>query len=161
MTITANSNCICDSIIPYRQSKTMLQNAFIGHAKQPSKKELASVLGETDVLWRSLVSDLKRELKLDGAEWNSYSVKAGWSLRLQLKKRNIVYLGPREGCFLACFALGGKALAAARQSDLPPSVLRTIGEAKRYAEGTAVRIEVHEAKDAEAVKILAKIKVEN
>ena len=139
----------------------MLPNAFIGHAKQPTQKELASVLGQTDCLWRTLVSELKRDLKLDGEEWNSYSIKAGWSLRLQLKQRNIVYLGPRAGCFLAAFVFGDKAVAAARQSNLPKRVLTIIDEAKRYAEGTAVRIEVHEAKDAEAVKMLAKIKIQN
>jgi len=139
----------------------MLPNAFIGYAKQPTKKELATVLGQADVLWHALVSDLKRDLKLDREEWNSYSVKAGWSLRLQLKKRNIVYLGPRAGCFMAAFVLGDKAVAAARKSKLPPGILKIINEAKRYAEGTAVRIEVREAKDADVVRMLAKIKTEN
>jgi hypothetical protein len=136
-------------------------NAFAGHARRPTGKELASALGRTDSLWQELVAALKRDLKLDGEEWNTYSVKAGWSLRLQWKKRNIVYLGPRDGCFLASFVLGDKAVAAARQSELPPRVLKMIDEAKRYAEGTAVRIEVREAKDVTTVKMLAKIKLEN
>lgn len=136
-------------------------NAFAGHAKRPTSKELASALGRADGLWQELVADLKRDLKLDGEEWNTYSVKAGWSLRLQLKKRNIVYLGPRDGCFLASFALGDKAVAAARKSKLPTSILKMIAEAKRYAEGTAVRIEVHKAADANVVKTLAKIKIEH
>jgi len=92
----------------------MLPNAFAGQANPPTKKDLASVLGRADLLWQDLVTDLQRDLKLDAAEWNTYSVKAGWSLRLKLKKRNIVYLGPRAGCFLASFILGDKALAAAR-----------------------------------------------
>lgn len=41
------------------------------------------------------------------------------------------------------------------------SVLKIIDEAKRYGEGTGVRIEVHEARDVELVKTLARIKVEN
>jgi len=136
-------------------------NAFAGHAKRPTGKELASALGRADGLWQELVTALKHDLKLDGEEWSTYSVKAGWSLRLQLKKRNIVYLGPRDGCFLASFVLGDKAVAAARKSELPPRVLKIIDEAKRYAEGTAVCIEVREAKDVNGVKMLAKIKVEN
>jgi hypothetical protein len=92
----------------------MLRNAFIGQSKRPTETELASVLSGSHALWQQLVADLKRELKLDKEEWNSYSIKAGWSLRLQLKKRNIVYLSPGAGCFLASFALGDKALAAAR-----------------------------------------------
>jgi Protein of unknown function (DUF3788) len=139
----------------------MLPNAFAGQAKAPTRKDLASALGQADVLWQELVTDLKHDLKLDAEEWNTYSVKAGWSLRLKLKKRNIVYLGPRAGYFLASFSFGDKALAAARQSKLPPHVLKMIDEAKRYPEGTAVRIEVHQPGDAAVVKTLAKIKVQN
>jgi hypothetical protein len=139
----------------------VLRNAFIGQSKRPTETELASVLGGSHALWQQLVADLKRELKLDKEEWNSYSIKAGWSLRLQLKKRNIVYLSPGAGCFLASFALGDKALAAARKSKLPKSVFKIIDEAKRYAEGTAVRLEVHEPEDVAVVRTLAKIKIDN
>ena len=48
-----------------------------------------------------------------------------------------------------------------RKSELPACVLQMIAEAKRYGEGTPVRIEVRKPKDLEMVKILAKIKVEN
>jgi len=136
-------------------------NPFVGKAKQPTDNELAKVLGDSHVLWQRLVDDLKRELKIDVAEWHTASIKYGWSLRLQLKKRNIVYLGPREGFFLAAFALGDKALAAAKKTGLPDHVLRLIAQSKRYPEGTAVRIEVRTDEDIEIVKTLAKIKIEN
>jgi len=139
----------------------MDQNAFAGQAKQPTHAALAAALGPSLGLWQSLVADLKRELKLDAAEWHSSSIKLGWSLRLQLKKRNIAYLGPRTGYFLAAFALGDKALNAARKSNLPAHALKIINEAKRYAEGTAVRIQVRGADDATVVKALAKIKIDN
>ena len=139
----------------------MLRNAFAGQAERPTETELASALGSADGLWKELVANLKRELKLDAEDWNSHSVKAGWSLRLQSKKRNIVYLAPGVGCFLASFALGDKAVAEARKRRLPAGVLKIIDQAKRYAEGTAVRMEVHTAKDANVVKTLAKIKLEN
>jgi len=147
--------------MPAKKTKTISENAFAGQATCPSERELASVLGGSRSLWQNLAADLKRDLKLDGAEWNSYSVKAGWSLRLQSKKRNIVYFGPRSGYFLASFILGEKAVAAARKSKLPARILRMIDEAKRYPEGTAVRLEVHAAADSDIVKTLAKIKFEN
>jgi|SRR5579871_3109143 len=147
--------------MPASRTKPISANAFAGQAAPPTERELASVLGNARALWLDVVSCLKRDLKLDSEEWNTYSVKAGWSLRMQKKKRNIVYLGPRTGWFLASFVLGEKAVSAARKGDFPRSILKMIGEAKRYAEGTAVRIEVHTAKDANVVRALAKIKVEN
>jgi|SRR5580704_6659374 hypothetical protein len=71
------------------------------------------------------------------------------------------YISPSTGCFLASLASGDKAVAAARQSKLPPGTLKVIDEAKRYPEGTAVRIEIHGAEDIRALQVLAKIKTEN
>ena len=144
-----------------KQSGADSQNAFAGKAEQPTQKAVETALGNSRVLWNQLLAELKQELKLDGEEWNSSGLKYGWSFRLQLKKRNIVYLGPRAGAFVAAFVLGDKAVAVARKSKLPAYVLKMIAEAKRYGEGTPVRIEVSKPADLEPVNILAKIKVEN
>jgi hypothetical protein len=137
----------------------MPPNAFIGKPQKPTDAELAAALGAAKALWDQLLAGLADEHSLTVREWNSYSRKAGWSLRLKHKDRNILYLSPREGCFFASFALGDKAVAAARQSDLPQSVIKIINEAKRYAEGTGVRIEVKKPKDLETVTKLAGIKL--
>jgi uncharacterized protein DUF3788 len=144
-----------------KQSGTVSQNAFAGQAEQPTQNAVETALGNSCVLWNQLVSELKQELKLDGEEWNSSGLKYGWSFRLQLRKRNIVYLGPRAGSFRAAFILGDKAVTVAGRSKLPAYVLKMIAEAKRYGEGTPVRIEVSKPEDLEPVKILAKIKVQN
>jgi len=143
------------------QDSAVIQNAFAGRARKPNDNELASALGPTLDLWKGLVADLQRDQKIDIAAWHSPSPKYGWSLRLSLKKRNIVYLGPRQGFFIAAFALGDKAVAAARNIELPPPIQKLIAEAKRYAEGTAVRIEVRTPEDAVIVKELARIKIQN
>jgi hypothetical protein len=139
----------------------MEQNAFANRVHRPMEAALAAVLGNSYPTWKRLIEELKSDLDLDGEEWHSSSVKAGWALRLQKKKRNIVYLGPRRGWFLVSFALGDRAVAAAKQSSLSAQMLKMISQAKRYAEGTAVRIEVKGTDDLEAVKILARIKTEN
>lgn len=139
----------------------MLPNVFIGKAKKPSDGELAGELGPAKTIWDQLVRELAEEHGIDVQEWNSYSRKAGWSLRLKRKERNIIYLSPHRGCFTASFALGDKAVQAARESGLPPSVLKIINQAKRYAEGTAVRIKVRTSKNAAVVKKLTAVKLEN
>jgi hypothetical protein len=139
----------------------MLPNAFIGKTKKPTESELSAALGSAKKLWDQLAAELADELGVDIPEWNSYSRKAGWALRLKRKDRNIVYLSPHRGCFTASFALGDEAVRAARQSKLPKRVLKIIEDAKRYAEGTAVRIEVKGVQDVAVVKTLAALKLEN
>jgi hypothetical protein len=137
----------------------MSANAFIGKAEQPTDEELAAELGAAKAVWDQLVSELAEHHEAAVREWNSYSRKAGWALRLKRQARTIVYLSPCRGCFVVSFALGDKALKAARESGLPPRVLKIIDEAKKYAEGTAVRLEVTGAKDIPIVRKLAAAKL--
>ena len=139
----------------------MLPNAFIGKPHPPTDDELAGALGPAKVIWNQLLTGLAAEHKLTVQEWNSYSPKAGWSLRLKHKKRNIVYFGPCKGAFRVAFVLGDKAVAAARKSGLPQSVTRTLDEAKRYPEGTAIRFEPVKSKDIKPILTLAEIKLAN
>jgi len=139
----------------------MLPNAFIGKSDKPTEKELAAALGSAKKLWDKLVADLVKENGIDTQEWNSYSVKAGWSLRLKVKNRNIIYLCPCKSCFFVSFALGDKAVKEALQSKFPPRVIKIIKEAKRYAEGTGVRLEIKKTEDIDIAKKLAAIKLAN
>ena len=135
----------------------MSPNAFIGRTKPPTDEELSTELGAARALWDELLT----ELALPIQEWNSYSPKAGWSLKLKLKKRTIVYLAPCHGSFRVAFILGDKAKEAARQLKLPKAVLKIIDEAPRYPEGTGVRLEIAARKDLAAVKKLAEVKLAN
>lgn len=101
------------------EETSVLPNAFIGKLEAPTAKELTAALGAARVHWDQLLARLAAELNLVVEEWNSYSPKAGWALRLKMKKRNIVYLSPCQGGFRVSFVFGGKAVEAARQSTLP------------------------------------------
>ena len=140
---------------------TLPSNAFVGNEKPPSERELAAALGAVKPLWDALLAQLAHEHRLVVREWHSRSPKNGWSLCMMRRGRNIVYLSPAEGCFLASFALGEKAVEAAREAGLPKSVLKIISAATKYAEGTAVRLEVRTAEDVAAVVKLAGIKLDN
>lgn len=135
-------------------------NAFIGKASQPTDAETAAALGPAAEVWKQLV-DWFAERGVTDQEWKFYSAKAGWALLLKLKKRTIVYLAPCDGCFRASFVLGDRAVAAARQSDLPKATLSLIDEAPRYAEGTGIRLIVKETKDLAVIQKLARIKLAN
>lgn len=136
-------------------------NAFVNQPEPPTDAELATALDASKPLWEQLLAVLATECNVPIREWHSYSRQAGWSLRVKQAERTILYLSPCAGGFRASFALGDKAVQAARQSGLSPRVLQIIKEAKKYAEGTAVRIDVRSMADVAAVKQLAMVKLKN
>jgi hypothetical protein len=139
----------------------MALSAFDDKSKQPRKENLKRVLGRAAAHWDSLVAHvaselppLEESLNFSGASW-------GWALRLRHKKRTILYMTPCKGHFIVGFALGEKAVEAAHDSSLPASIIKAIDEARKYAEGRAVRIEVKSKRELEAVKKLTSIKMAN
>jgi hypothetical protein len=136
------------------------RNAFVGKTDAPNARELTSAIGPAKALWDQLVADLQQQYELN-QEWGSYSLKAGWSLRLKRKDRIIAYLVPLQGGFQAALVLGDRAVKIALQSKLPERVLKTIANAKRYGEGTGIRLTVENDTDLAAIGILAAIKIEN
>lgn len=110
----------------------MSPNAFINKPKQPTDAELSVALGPAKAVWDKLLAELAQEFSVNVHEWNSYSLKAGWSLRVKRKERTIVWLGPREGSFMAAFILGDKAMRAALQSKFPQRVIKALNEAPKY-----------------------------
>ncbi|MBZ5657294.1 MAG: DUF3788 domain-containing protein [Acidobacteriia bacterium] len=135
-------------------------NAFAGKTDAPDAQELTLALGPTRALWDKLVDSLQHKLAVV-QEWGSSSPRAGWSLRLKRKERVILYLVPQHGSFQAALVLGDKAVKAARESKLPKRVAKTLAEARRYAEGTGIRMAVKEPADLAAIEKLALIKIEN
>ena len=137
-----------------------IPNAFIGRKSRPTAKEIEAALGSAAPAWDELVNWLIK-LGIACKHWNSISPKYGWSLRPALKSRTIVYLAPCESCFRVSFVLGDRAVAAVRSSDLPKAVLNEVATAKKYAEGTGVRLIVRTNSDLEAVRKLVEIKMQN
>ncbi len=139
----------------------MLPNAFIGKAEQPTQKDLALALGSAKATWDQLLMDLAKEYGADVQEWKCYSRKLGWSLRVKRQARTIVWFGPSEGAFTVAFILGEKAVRAAQESGLPPSIIQMINEAKKYVEGRGIRLVPKTSKDLDTIRKLAAIKLAN
>lgn len=135
------------------------KNLFIGKSTEPSDQELAQLLGSSQKIWDQLVSQASSVCEGANPEWHSHSPKAGWSLRLKLRSRNIVYFSPCEDCLLASFALGEKAMQEAKALSFPGDVRKILNAARKYAEGTAVRIPVTSVADIKAVQRLIAIKL--
>lgn len=136
-------------------------NAFAGKTTEPKSTELTAALGSTSALWNQLVDSLLADLHSADHQWNSYSPKYGWSFIIKVKKRRIVYLSPRAGCFQVTLILGDKAMGIARQHPFPKPILKILDEAPHYPEGNGIRITVKDAKLLPAIRQLAKIKLAN
>jgi hypothetical protein len=136
-------------------------SAFDDKSKQPRAADLKKALGRTSAHWDSVIFHIAAEYAPLEKTWNFAGANWGWSLQLKQKKRTVLYMTPCTGLFLVGFALGEKAVQAAHDSSLPESILKVIDEAKKYAEGRAVRIEIKNKKDLQITKKLAAIKMAN
>jgi len=139
----------------------MALSAFDNKSEMPGEGDLKKTLGQTSTHWNNLVTHIADTYAPTDEMWNFAGANWGWSLRLKQKKRTILYMTPCQGYFLVGFVLGDKAVQAAYVSDLPDSVLAAIREARKYAEGKAVRIEIRNKKDLEIAKKLTAIKMAN
>jgi hypothetical protein len=137
----------------------MALSALDDKAQIPTEAGLNAVLGPARRLWDELRNALASEHPPLTENWGFSGKKWGWSLALKQKKRTIVYLTPSEAFFYAGFALGEKAVAAARQSGLPSSVLTAIESAPKYAEGRGVRFEIHTPEDVVHALMVATAKM--
>jgi len=104
-------------------------------------------------LWARLLAAL--EEYCGAGEWKQYKKDAPWTWRAKRKSRTIVYLTPGETGILAAFALGAKAVESVREAGYGA----LLEGAKRYPEGTAVRIQVRDVDDFPAVLAVTRAKV--
>ena len=139
----------------------MALSAFDDKSNQPTPDELAQVLGKSHSLWNELQKEVCSLFSPALVEWGYASKSTGWGMRIKTEKRVIIYMTPCRGYFLASFALGEKAVRAARDAKLPAKILSAIDAAPKYAEGRGVRIEVRTKADVKAIAKLAAIKLAN
>lgn len=134
-------------------------NPFLDKSHAPDETGLHAAFGKSAARWRKVTERLEREHGPLDAKWTYSGANYGWSLKLAQRKRAVVYLLPRTGGFLAAFALGDKACAAASAAKLPGELLELIDAAPRYVEGRAVRFAVRNERDVESVCTLATLKL--
>ena len=125
----------------------MALSAFDDKSNKPGAGDLERMLGRTSAHWDDLKAHIAAEYAPLDETWKFAGANWGWSLRLKRKKRTVLYMTPRKGHFRVGFVLGEKAVRAARDSDLPDSILTTIDEARKYAEGRGVRHRDQEQED--------------
>ena len=139
----------------------MALSAFADKQTQPSPAALKRVLGRSAAAWDELTAHVAAEFAPLEQTWIYPAANWGWALRLKQKKRTVLYMTPMEKHFIAGLMLGDKAVKAAQGAGLPRETLKELDEARKYAEGRGIRMEIRFKKDLEVVKKLAAVKMEN
>ncbi len=125
----------------------------------PTEKDLEDKLQGKFQLWK-LIHDMVLEKYPDGVmEWNYPGKKYGWSYRIKDKKRAIIYFLPRDKHFKVAFVFGQKAYDVIMESDISDVIKTDLSQARKYAEGRGVRIDVNDESALSDIKQLIEIKL--
>ncbi|MCK4943987.1 MAG: DUF3788 domain-containing protein [Candidatus Aminicenantes bacterium] len=139
----------------------MSASIFDDKSIEPNEKMLSEVLGNTYKLWQEIQKHLQSEYGDLVEEWKYYGQKSGWLKKTLKKKRNLFFFTPFKNYFRITFVFGARAVAEVEKSDLPESIKETLKNARKYAEGRGLSIEVKFPEDVQNIIKLVAIKVNN
>jgi len=134
---------------------------FSDKSAKPDNILLVRAIGDTAKFWEAIKKHIKDTYDATNEEWKFCGARSGWTLKVLLKKRNLFFFTPLSGYFRMAFVFGDKAVGAVEKSDLPKDLIETLRNARKYAEGRGIRVEVRSLKDVESVNKLIDIKVQN
>lgn len=138
-----------------------MKSIFTDKQSEPSTKDLQKALGSAYKIWESIEAFTKKSYPNAIESWKHSGEKYGWNFRISDKKRVLIYLLPRDKFFKVAFVFGQKATDEILKSDIAESIKTEIKNAKVYAEGRGIRIDVKNTKVVNDVKKLLKIKISN
>ncbi len=139
----------------------MSASVFDDKSVKPDSKALVKAIGKTAGYWKKIRSNLENDYGELIDDWKYYGQKTGWLLKVLRKKRNLFFCIPLKGSFRMAFVFGEKAVSAVQSSDLPEAIKLELKNARKYAEGRGIRIDVKSAKDVKNIRKLVEIKVKN
>ncbi len=139
----------------------METSVFTDKSAKPDNLKLTKAIGDTAKFWAAIKKHIEDTYGAWNEEWKFYGASSGWTLKVLLKKRNLFFFTPLSGYFRVAFVFGDRAVGAVEKSDLPTDLIETLRNARKYAEGRGIRVEVRSLKDVESVNKLIDIKVQN
>jgi hypothetical protein len=128
---------------------------------EPDDKMLTYDLAETKDYLDKIAKFIESEYGNFKPEWKFYNQKSGWILKMFTKKRNVLFVVPCEKYFRAAFTFGDKASDLIFSSKLPDTIKKDLFEAKKYAEGRTIQIEVKTTNDLDNILELIRTKLIN
>ena len=134
---------------------------FTDKVNIPTDNDLINALGSTCNLWFRIRDYLHSRYPDAIDDWNYPGAKYGWSFRIRDKKRAIIYLLPRDKYFKVAFVFGHKATDAILKSDISQDIKSELENARVYAEGRGIRIDIRNHEIIRDILLLTDIKIAN
>ena len=128
---------------------------------EPDDKMLTYDLAETKLYLDRIAELIENEYGDFKPEWKFYNKKSGWILKMFTKKRNVLFIVPCDKYFRVAFTFGDKAADLIFNSELPDLIKKELFEAKKYAEGRTIQIEVKTKNDLDNILEMIRIKLMN
>lgn len=125
----------------------------------PAESDLSEILGKFHKLWIGICNFTLKKYPKGVLEWNFAGVKYGWNFRIKDNKRAIIYLLPRSGYFKVAFVFGEKAYNDIINSKISNEIKTELSQAKKYAEGRGIRIEIKNENQLSDIEKLIDIKL--
>jgi hypothetical protein len=138
-----------------------MKSVFMDKEKQPGLPDLKKALGATFNVWQELASYALKAYPAASSGWHFSGAAYGWSFRIRDKKRVLLYLLPRDGFFKVAFVFGQKAVDQVLDSEVPEFFKEELKNARAYAEGRGIRIELWDKALMQPLKKLIEIKINN
>ena len=134
---------------------------FTDKSTKPTENDLVQNLGATYYLWKQLEKFVLEQYPNGLKEWNYPGKKYGYSYRIKDKRRAILYFLPRKNYFKVAFVFGQKATDHIIDSDISLKIKEELSQARKYAEGRGIRIEIKDETAISDIKKLIIIKLSN
>ena len=134
---------------------------FMEKTDMPNNEKLQKALGNSFELWQTIKHFVLTQYPKGIEDWNFPGAKYGWSFRIKDKKRAIIYFLPFNNYFKVAFVFGQKATDIIMQSNINGQIKKELIEARVYAEGRGIRLEVKDYSAIPDIMELIKIKLSN
>ncbi len=134
---------------------------FMDATSVPTDVNLSEKLDTTYKFWLEIIAFVIQKYPNGCAEWNYPGKNYGWSFRIKDKKRAIIYLLPRDKFFKVAFVFGQKATDIILSSDITNEIKTELEQARKYAEGRGIRIDIKNNSKLLDIKKLIEIKLNN
>jgi hypothetical protein len=139
----------------------MSEIIFNDKNEKPNDDLLSEKMGAAFQYWLEIKKYLEKQYGSTTEDWKFYGKNYGWQLKTLMKKRNLFFLIPHQSFFKIVFIFGDKAVHEIEKSDISDQIKNEIINAKKYAEGRGLAIEVKDRKYLSDINMLIDIKINN